>query len=261
MVEGVLTAIAERPGGARLVLLSDFDGTLTAFDVDPAAPRLGDETRRQIARLASRDDVVVGLVSGRRLEDLDRRTGLPARVYLAGLHGLEIRHGTHEWRHPDLLESGDVADQVAAAIRRVVGDVPGVVLEHKGVSVTVHVRGVGAARRRDVLHRAVDAARPWLVERAIRALDASEAVELLPNIAWTKGDAVRWIVEDVETRARQPAWCVFFGDDVTDEDAFHAVRSGVTVAVGERSSSARLRLRSPADVAAVLAGVNANRHG
>jgi len=84
---------------------------------------------------------------------------------------------------------------------------------------------------------------------------------LLPNSPWTKGDAVRWIVEDIETQAQQPAWCVFFGDDVTDEDAFRAVRDGLTVVVGQRPSLARFRLKTPADVVAVLAHVNSNGHG
>ena len=46
----------------------------------------------------------------------------------------------------------------------------------------------------------MDAARPWLDSGALKSLDASEAVELLPNIPWTKGDAVRWIVDDIETQ-------------------------------------------------------------
>ena len=52
---------------------------------------------------------------------------------------------------------------------------------------------------------------------------------------------MRWIVHDVETQRAQPPWCVFFGDDVTDEDAFRAVR-GLTVVVGRRPSGARYRL-------------------
>ena len=83
----------------------------------------------------------------------------------------------------------------------------------------------------------------------------------LPNIPWTKGDAVRWIVEDIETHAQQPAWCVFFGDDVTDEDAFRAVRRGLTVVVGRTAIDGALPTNSPADVAAVLAHVNSNGHG
>ena len=115
----------------------------------------------------------------------------------------------------------------------------------QGVSLTVHVRAVDPARRQDVLHSAIEAARPWLDSGALKLLEASEAVELLPNIPWTKGDAVRWIVEDIETRARQKAWCIFFGDDVTDEEAFRAVRDGLTVVVGQRPSLARLRLELP----------------
>jgi trehalose 6-phosphate phosphatase len=252
MVPEVLAAIEARPPRARLVVLSDFDGTLTSFDVDPAAPRLSAETKRVLETLASREDVTVGLVSGRRVDDLEKRTQLPPHVYLAGLHGMEIRHGEVAWHHPDLVDSREVVDQVADAIMNAVGSVSGVKLEHKGVAVTVHVRGVDAEHRSAVLRAALDAARPWIESGALRSLDASEAVELLPNIAWTKGDAVRWIVEDIEAQAQQPAWCVFFGDDLTDEEAFRVIESGLTVVVGRRPSLARLRLNSPADVATVL---------
>ena len=256
MVAEVLSALDARPPSAHLVVLSDFDGTLAAFDVDPGAPHLSADNARVLDTLAAREGVTVGLISGRRLTDLDRRTHLSPLVYLAGLHGLEIRHGALAWHHPELPGSGELADAVAAALGGAVGHVPGVRLEHKGVAVTVHVRGVDAQSRRGVLDAATEAARPWLDAGAFKSLDLSEGVELLPNIAWTKGDAVRWIVEDVETRTRQPAWCVFFGDDVTDEDAFRAVSRGLTVVVGNRTSVARLRLHSPDEVAAVLAGVN-----
>jgi trehalose-phosphatase len=260
MVPEVLAAIEARPPRARLVVLSDFDGTLTSFDVDPTAPRLSDETKRVLETLASQEDVTVGLVSGRRVDDLEKRTQLPPHVYLAGLHGMEIRHGEVAWHHPDLVDSREVVDQVAEAIMSAVGSVSGVKLEHKGVAVTVHVRGVEAEHRSAVLRAAMDAARPWIESGALRSLDASEAVELLPNIAWTKGDAVRWIVEDIEAQAQQPAWCVFFGDDLTDEEAFRVIESGLTVVVGRRPSLARLRLNSPADVATVLSHVHRNGH-
>jgi trehalose 6-phosphate phosphatase len=260
MVPDVLAAIQARPHHSRLVVLSDFDGTLASFDEDPGAPELSAETRRVLELLAARPDVTVGLVSGRRVADLARRTQLPPHIYLAGLHGLEICHGALAWHHPDLVESHEVADQVFDVLEHAIGTVRGVRLEHKGVSVTVHVRAVDAANRQDVLRQAIDVARFWLDSGTLKALDASEAVELLPNIPWTKGDAVRWIVDNIEASARMPAWCVFFGDDVTDEDAFHAVERGLTVVVGLRPSSANLRLNSPADVAAVLASVNSNGH-
>jgi trehalose-phosphatase len=261
MVPEVLAAIDARPPHAHLVLLSDFDGTLTSFNVDPAAPKLSAETRTALTNLASQEDVTVGLVSGRRVSDLETRTQLPAHVYLAGLHGLEIRHGEVTWHHPDLVESYDLADEVADAITRAVGDVAGFRIEHKRVAVTAHVRAVDDRIRADVLRNAMEAAQPWIASGAFRSLEADQAIELLPNIAWTKGDAVRWIVADIEARAGAAAWCVFFGDDVTDEDAFRAISSGLTVVVGHRPSRANMRLNTPADVAAVLARVNSNGHG
>jgi trehalose 6-phosphate phosphatase len=206
--------------------------------------------------LSIRDDVTVGLISGRRVDDLRQRTSLPSQVYFAGLHGLEIRLGDEAWHHPDLIESRDVIDTVVAQMDAAVGHVDGIRLEHKGVALTVHVRGVAPSSKQAVLEEADLVAQPWLESGALRSMDAKEAIELLPNIPWTKGDAVQWIVDDIEARIGRPAWCVFFGDDVTDEDAFEATSTDLSVVVGRRPSAAQLRLDSPADVAAVLAGVS-----
>jgi len=63
MVPEVLAAIGARPPRAHLVVLSDFDGTLASFDVDPSVPHLSGETRHALEALASHDNVTVGLVS------------------------------------------------------------------------------------------------------------------------------------------------------------------------------------------------------
>jgi trehalose 6-phosphate phosphatase len=160
------------------------------------------------------------------------------------------------WHHPDLIESGDVVDTLVEQMAAAVGHVPGVRLENKGVALTVHVRGVAPPSRQAVLDEADVVAQPWLERGVIKALEANQALELLPNIPWTKGDAVQWIVDDVEARLGRPTWCVFFGDDVTDEDAFEATGTDLSVVVGRRPSVARLRLDSPADVATVLASVD-----
>ena len=118
------------------------------------------------------------------------------------------------------------------------------------------MRGVAPLSRQAVLDEADVVAQPWIERGVLKALEANEALEFLPNIPWTKGDAVQWIVDDVEARLGRPTWCVFFGDDVTDEDAFEATSTDLSVVVGRRPSMARLRLDSPAEVAAVLASVN-----
>jgi len=237
---------------ARFVVLSDFDGTLAEFHDDPAAPVLTPVRRALLTALAVRPDITVGLISGRRLADLRDRTTLPANVYHAGLHGLELAIADRRWQHPDLRETRDVVTELVARIRARVGDVPGLRLEEKGVALTVHVRGVDPAIRDAVLARAEACADPWLDAGQLKRLVSSHAREYLPNIPWNKGDALRWIASDVRAEYGRPPWVVFLGDDVTDEDAFVAIDRGMAIVVGPRPSVARWRLRDPAEVEHLL---------
>jgi trehalose 6-phosphate phosphatase len=252
MLDEVQRALEGRPRDARFVLLSDFDGTLAEFHADPAAPVLTPARRALLTALAMRPDVTVGLISGRRLTDLRDRTTLPAHVYHAGLHGLEIAVEDRRWQHPDLRESREVVSELAARIRSKVGEVAGLRLEEKGVALTVHVRGVDPAIRADVLARAEACADPWLDAGQLKRLVSSQAREYLPNIDWNKGDALRWIAGDVRAEYGRPPWVVFLGDDVTDEDAFLAIDRGLAVVVGRRPSVARWRLHDPAEVEELL---------
>ena len=113
----------------------------------------------------------------------------------------------------------------------VLADVRDCRIEDKGASVAVHVRGVPRALRAEVWPAADAAAEPWLRSGALRGLVGADVHEYLPAAGWTKGDAVRWIAHDVERRTGQTPWVAYFGDDLTDEDAFRAVERA-------RSSSA-----------------------
>ncbi|MDP1570156.1 MAG: trehalose-phosphatase [Vicinamibacterales bacterium] len=261
MLEDVQRALEGRPRDARFVVLSDFDGTLAEFHDDPAAPVLTPARRALLTALAVRPDITVGLISGRRLNDLRDRTTLPANVYHAGLHGLELAIEDRRWQHPDLRETRDVVAELVARIRARVGDVPGLRLEEKGVALTVHVRGVDPAIREAVLARAEACADPWLDAGQLKRLVSSQAREYLPNIPWNKGDALRWIARDVRVEYGRPPWVVFLGDDVTDEDAFVAIDRGMAIVVGPRPSVARWRLRDPAEVEQLLRWIAAEETG
>jgi trehalose-phosphatase len=252
MNDAALRSIQARPPGTRLVVLCDFDGTLAAFDANPDVPRLPDRAALALGLLLDSGHADVGLVSGRRLDDLRRRAPLPEGAYLAGLHGLEIAIGARAWRHPELDHFDVPLDAIAWRIRQAARGEPGFVLEDKGTSLALHVRGVEASRRQAVLEATEAVLDPWLDAGALRRLVGSDVREYLPAVSWHKGDAVRWIAHDVERRTGQVAWCVFFGDDVTDEDAFRAIDQGVSIVVGERRSAATYRVPGPPAVLALL---------
>jgi len=253
MLPDVQRAIANRPADTRLVFLSDYDGTLVDFDPDPTIPVPSPETTELLARIAARPDMSFGIVSGRRVADLRTRTQLPTRVYLAGLHGMEIEVGSNRWQHPDLDRARKYVRALNERLYDLRGKVPGLLLEDKDASVAVHVRTVDPALRSEALAMADSCAAEWVSNGQLRRLPGNLVLEYLPNIACHKGDATRWIARDVEKRCGASPWVVFVGDDVTDEDAFKAIKAGASVLVGSRQTAATYQLGTTADVNALLA--------
>ena len=80
--------IQARAAGRHLLLLTDFDGTLCEFHTDPAAVWLAPSRRALLEEIASDPHATLAIVSGRRLEDVRRRTMLGPDTYFAGLHAL-----------------------------------------------------------------------------------------------------------------------------------------------------------------------------
>ena len=244
----VLRAAGEQP----LLLLMDFDGTLCEFEPQPGQVWLRRSRRELLQRLLATGRVTTGFVSGRRLSDLRERVGLTGDMWFAGLHGLEIEGFGRHFVHERVEEARGLLGLLGRALRVQTADLPGVIIEDKELSLALHVR---QAHPDDKIR--ADAAflrmtLPHIDDGTLRLMPGSNVSELLPNIPWTKGDAVTWIV-DAERARRGAAVCAFYlGDDVTDEDAFVAVGPDHSVMVGPRPSRIAARLESPVAVEAFL---------
>jgi trehalose-phosphatase len=248
MLVEVQAEVAGRPANTAFVLLLDFDGTLAEFHPDPAAPELTPERWDLLNRIAADPGISLGIVSGRRLDDLRARTRLPDRVYHAGLHGLEIEVDGHRTTHPDLPAAEARVEGLADSLQRLVTEFPGALIEDKGASVAVHTRQLPFDIHDRVFARADILAVPWIAEGHVRRLEGNAVVEYLPNISGHKGDATLWIVSNVESRCGCRPWVAYIGDDITDEDAFRAIDSGIGVLVGLRPTSATHKLDGIQDV-------------
>jgi trehalose-phosphatase len=236
----------------------DFDGTLVDFAIDPASVQLPESRRVLLKALAARSDYTVGLVSGRRIGDLRDRSGNLAGAYYAGLHGLEIEGPGLKFTHAGLAVATPTIGVLSKELRRAVRGLDGVVIEDKGLSVVLHTRG---ASKSDSLHaktRFLALSEPYLNEGLLRIQPGDEMAELLPNVDWTKGDAVRCVLKHVEAQSGEPVWPLYIGDDATDEEAFEAIgESGLTIAVSNRTAGAAFRVPDPAAIEAFLAAVAA----
>lgn len=250
MLSEVQAAVTRRPPDSAFVLLLDFDGTVAEFHEDPDAPELTPERFEVLSTIARTPGLSLGIVSGRRLDDLRARTRLPNHVYHAGLHGLEIDVDGHRKTHPDLEAAILKMDGLAECLSKLLKEFPEVHIEDKGASVAVHTRRMPKDIYEKVFARADILAVPWIAEGLVRRLEGNAVVEYLPNIHGHKGEATKWIADDVESKFARPAWVAYVGDDITDEDAFRAIEEGrgIGVLVGLRPTSATYKLDGIPDV-------------
>ena len=232
--------------GRVLALFLDYDGTLTPIVERPEDAVLPQATREVLRSLTRRYPVAI--VSGRDLADVRARVGLED-VHYAGSHGFDIAGPKGSHQHEAARAAAPRLAAAADDIERATRELAGVQLERKRFALAVHFRR--APQSRDAVERAVDAA---LARRAgLRKTGGKMIFELRPDVAWDKGRAVLWLVEEL---GLQDALPVYVGDDETDEDAFRALAGrGVGIAVQEapHDTAAAWTLRDPDEVRAFLA--------
>lgn len=226
--------LATRVAAAEGLLVGlDFDGTLAPIDSDPDAPTITRAARRAVERfVASPADATVAVISGRELSDLRRRVGIDGVVY-AGNHGLELARGERSLVHPVAKRRRPALRRSLERLRDRLTDVPGWEIEDKGLTASIHVRHT-PARRVDEVRSAVEAS----VREAGEGLSVAtgkQVLEIRPTVDWDKGRTIDHLSAGTPDR-----WLtMYLGDDVTDEDAFRAIRpDGVPVLVGTREDTA-----------------------
>ncbi len=223
---------------ARDGLLVDFDGTLVELAESPEQLKPADDLVGLLQALSHRLGGALGVISGRRLESIDRWLA-PLQLPGGGLHGTQMRLSAGPAPSPRVTP--ELVAQVAELEARY-ADVPGILVENKGAAIALHYRL--APDRREECRRAMrDVAR----HLGFSLLSGHCVFEARPA-GIDKGTALRELAETEPFAGRR---LFFIGDDTTDEDAIRAVQGlgGVGIRVGAAQTAARHRLT---DVSAVL---------
>jgi len=243
---------AQRIKDQPLVVLTDYDGTLTPIARTPEQAVLSSGTRSIVQRLSRLPGVWLGVVSGRSLQEIRRLVRVTRMVYV-GNHGLELAGHGVSFVHPQAQASRAMLRRLAVRLKRALRGIPGARMEWKGLTISAHWRNVprsaqGAFHRQMRRLTAADAQ-----EAAIRLTYGKRVVEIRPPVDWDKGKAVEWVLSRLcgsdDARRGVP---IYLGDDQTDEEAFQAVNrlGGVSVRVGRpsRRTAATYRLSHPREV-------------
>ncbi|MCH8893831.1 MAG: trehalose-phosphatase [Chloroflexi bacterium] len=246
------TVSRQLAGSPRVLLLFDYDGTLTPIVARPEIATLSDEMRRSLSVLAAMDRFVVGVVSGRGLADLEALVAIPGLVY-AGNHGLEMRGGGMDFLHPEALAFEASLAEVARLLERALAEVPGILVDNKRLTLSVHFRSTPDSYSAQVNATVLTTAAPFVEAGQMKITRGKKLLEVRPNLDWGKGKAIEKIRED----CGDSPLTMFFGDDATDEDGFAVVQNagGLAVFIGppRHGTIALHQLDTPAEVGQVLA--------
>lgn len=244
-------AVRARVAAAKQVaLFLDYDGTLTPIVKRPSRARLSAAAKRVLRQLAKLPGVWVALVSGRKLEDLERMVRLEDLCYV-GNHGLELKGPKLRYVNPVARRSEPVLRRIKEALRPRLRRIKGAWVEDKGLTLSVHYRRVEPTEKILVRNGLNEVVRPYQEKGQVRVTHGKEVLEVRPPVRWDKGAMVRWLLARREAMTDSEVLPVYVGDDATDEDAFEALgRRGLTVAVGPASPLTRAAyvVKSPSEV-------------
>ena len=210
-----LALIREALGRSPLGLITDVDGTISEIAPTPREARVSPLCRRYLTFLC-RHLALVAVVSGRSAAEVRDMLGVGGVVYI-GNHGLE------RWikNQAELSNNApDYSGMIKSALEELSSrlSAEGVTIENKGLSLTIHYRlsPEPEMAEREILSAVAASDRA----KDLRVVRGRLALNLLPPVEVNKGTAVLDLIRDYGLQGG-----LYLGDDLTDIDAFRAVRS------------------------------------
>jgi len=232
--------------GRLLFFFFDYDGTLTPIVSNPGDAVISEGMKTSLRRLAGVRGADVAVVSGRPISELKRLIGEIPGVALAGQHGLQC-DGIEV---PELEYLEGEAARYRKEFDFIEKEYPGCYLEEKKAALSVHYRNVRAGEEEKLMKEFFDRWEETGDNASFQVTGGKKVFEIRPK-GFDKGGAVLKMLEarcgDSWPENTTP---LYFGDDATDEDAFHSLNrasggGAVTVLVDrDRPTGALYRINS-----------------
>jgi len=241
----------------HILLLTDYDGTLTPIVGRPELAILSENTRQLLKSIAEKPRITLGILSGRALVDLREKVGIRGIIY-AGNHGLEIEGPGTKFVHPAAGGSKHVFEKVYHGLNDALKKFKGVLVENKRLSISVHYRLAEEDKPEEIEKAIKQVISDIKAEEQMLITTGKKVYELRPAVTWDKGNTIDLLIEKYGKGGKENGLLpMYLGDDLTDEDGFRAIegyKAGLSVFVGEqnRQSKAHYFLESPSEVETFL---------
>ncbi|MGA2092379.1 MAG: trehalose-phosphatase [Sedimentisphaerales bacterium] len=225
-------ALANRP----IFLFLDYDGTVTPIRKKPALGHISKRSKKLIVELSKSPHCRLAIISGRSLKDVRKMAGVSGIIY-GGNHGLEMQCPRIRFQSPVSKKHKAILRQLHRRLVEKLSPIKGVLIEDKGLSLSVHYRLV-AAKDRPLVKTVFSQITSAYVERnQILVKPGKMVLEVFPPVEWNKGKAVQWLLKNAAVKNTKIV-PIYIGDDVTDEDAFKFLKNrGLSIYVGKPGKS------------------------
>ena len=240
--------------GRRLVLVFDYDGTLTPLAPLPHLAVLDPKSRQTLAQLAAIPRATLGVISGRTLDDLIHMVNLPGLHY-GGSIGLEMELAGKRDVAAETLACQPLLDTLKTAINARLAAYPNAILEQKKFGFAVHYRRLAPELTEALETEMLALLAPHTTQ--LQVISGSLIIEVIPNIGKDKGTAIRAIVA---LHGSEPMQILYAGDSPNDTAGLLAARDlgGIALGIGPESpAEATEHLPTPADLIALLTALAA----
>lgn len=191
----------------------DFDGTLTPIVALPEMAMLPLDIRERLLELSRYAPVAI--ITGRGVEDVRQRLGFTPD-FIVGNHGIEGLPGWEQSAEQHRVVCRLWYDQLSAHLQHSASFDPGIAIENKAYSLSVHYRMArNQAQAEERLQNIFMHLQPLP-----RVVAGKFVFNLVPQDAADKGVALDQLMQLSKAKS-----AIYIGDDVTDEDAFRLRRS------------------------------------
>jgi trehalose 6-phosphate phosphatase len=244
-----LDKIKTRLAHKMFLLFLDYDGTLTPIRGKPRHARLTNCAKNVLNALSKIPRCKLVIISGRSLKDINQMVGLKNIIY-GGNHGLELKGPKIRFSSPVSRKHKSTLQKINRQLRSCLRPIKGIIIEDKGLSLSVHYRLVSFENGSLVKTVLRQITAPFLSGNEINIRAGKMVFEILPPVDWDKGKAVLWLLKNTPSRSAVPIIPIYIGDDITDEGAFELLKnSGLTVFVGKpKKSNAKYYVKNVAEV-------------
>ena len=231
-------------GKNRPCLILDYDGTLAPFKVKRLEATPYPEVKKALQNIVKNKHTQISIVSGRNALEVKTLLDITPSPEIWGCHG---------WEHlckDGVLKVAPLPTNVSHGLeiaRFSAENTPyGEFIEWKGTSIAVHWRGCSTTLKKSLETEFKAQWEKLTKSHSLELIHFDGGYELRP-LGFNKYDAVKTILED--RQGKGPV--AYLGDDITDEDAFAAMKDvGLSVLVKNenKESLSDIQLKPPGEL-------------